>query len=464
MKGLAVIVLAAGLGTRMRSKLVKVLHPVAGKPMLLHTLENLRELKPERVVAVLGHQAEDVRKVLPKDVDVTLQKEQLGTAHAALCGVKRLRGFTGTVMVVSGDTPLLDSETFRSVAARHKRTRSDATVLTAVMERPDGYGRIIRDGGRVARIVEEKDAGPAEKAVLEVNAGTYCFEMRALRAALREVRAENAQKEFYLTDVVEITARKGGKVSVFAAPVPSDALGINSRAELAIAEAAIRKRTNERLMSSGVTIVDPEATYIEPGVIIGRDTVIHPNNHLAGNTVIGECCVLLPGNIITDSTIKDGVLIKGHSVISCACIDESAAIGPFAHLRPGSRIESHAKAGNFVEIKKSLIGAGSKVSHLSYIGDSLVGRDVNIGAGTITCNYDGYEKHTTVIEDGVFIGSDTQLVAPVRVGRGALVAAGTTVTRDVPADAIAISRVPQSNGVNGAKKFRNLRGARKNKG
>lgn len=461
MKGLAVIVLAAGLGTRMRSKLVKVLHPIAGRPMLLHTLDNLLRLKPERIVAVVGHQADAVRRILPPGVTPAPQKEQLGTAHAVLCGLKALRGFDGTVMVVSGDTPLLDADTFKSVVSSHRRSRSDVTVLTAVLDSPRGYGRIIRNGGSVAGIVEEKDASPAEKAVSEVNTGTYCFESRALKAALREVRSENAQKEFYLTDVVAITGRKGGKVRAVAAPRPQDAMGINSRAELALAEAAVRRRANERLMANGVTVVDPDATYIEPGVIIGRDTVVYPNNYITGNTVIGEGCVLWPGNIINDSTIKDGVAVRGYSVITESCIDGGASVGPFAHLRPGSRLEPDARVGNFVEIKKSLIGAGSKASHLSYLGDTLVGRDVNIGAGTITCNYDGFAKHATVIEDGVFVGSDTQLVAPVRVGRGALIAAGTTVTEDVPPDALAMSRAPQRVSEGWAKQYRRQKSAKK---
>ncbi|HEX9860237.1 MAG TPA: bifunctional UDP-N-acetylglucosamine diphosphorylase/glucosamine-1-phosphate N-acetyltransferase GlmU [Nitrospirota bacterium] len=444
MKGLAVIVLAAGLGTRMRSGVVKVLHPVAGRPMLLHTLDHLRALKPESIVAVLGHQAEEVSKVLPEGVLTARQKEQLGTAHAALCGMKKLKGFTGTVMVVSGDTPLLDTETYRSVVSRHRKSKADVTVLTAVLEDPAGYGRIIRDGGNVGRIVEQKDATEAERAVREINTGAYCFQTDALNKALKLVGSENAQGEFYLTDVVHITAASGGKVTGVPAPRPEEALGINSRVELAMAESMLRKRTNERLMASGVTIIDPAATYIEPGVVVGRDTVIHPGNHITGNSIIGERCVLMPGNVITDSTVKDGSTILGYSVISRACVDEYASVGPFAHIRPGSRLEAGAKAGNFVELKKALLGAGSKASHLSYLGDAIIGRDVNIGAGTITCNYDGVNKHQTVIGDGVFVGSDTQFIAPVRVGRGALIAAGTTVTRDVPEDALAISRTKQS--------------------
>lgn len=444
MKGLAVIALAAGLGTRMRSKVVKVLHPIAGRPMLTHTLENVLGLKPERVVAVLGHQSAEVAKVLPSGVESTIQKQQAGTADAARCGLAKLKGFTGTVMVVAGDTPLLDTDTFKAVVSRHRKAKADVTVLTAILPDPTGYGRIIRAGASVARIVEHKDASPEERAVSEVNAGTYCFEVAALASALKKIKPDNAQKELYLTDVIRLTNERGGKVIAVTAPRPEEALGINSRAELAEAESVIRRRINARLMAAGVSIIDPANTYIGPGVIIGRDTVVYPGNYLAGNTIIGEGCTLLPGNIITDSTIKDGVFVMGYSVINESCVDDSAKVGPFAHIRPGSRLERNSRAGNFVEMKKTLLGEGSKASHLSYLGDALIGRDVNIGAGTITCNYDGFNKFQTVIEDGVFVGSDTQLVAPVRVGRGALIAAGTTVTRDVACDSLAISRTRQS--------------------
>jgi bifunctional UDP-N-acetylglucosamine pyrophosphorylase / glucosamine-1-phosphate N-acetyltransferase len=463
-KGLAVIVLAAGLGTRMRSATVKVLHRIAGRPMLSHTLANVLGLKPDRTVVVLGHQSDDVRKVLPDTVEAAIQKEQLGTAHAVICGLKKLRGHKGTVMVVSGDTPLLDAGALKAVATAHRRKRSDITVLTAVLDDPYGYGRIIRNGSGVAAIVEEKDASADQKRINEVNTGTYCFETDTLRSALRKVRAANAQKEFYLTDVVELTSISGGRVSAAQAANPEEALGINSRADLAVAERLLRRKTNRRLMDSGVTMTDPDATYVDTGVIIGRDTVVHPGNHITGNTVIGERCVLMPGNVISDSTIKDGVVVKGYSVITNACVDDGASVGPFAHLRPGSRLEPETRVGNFVELKKTLMGFGSKASHLSYLGDTVVGRDVNIGAGTITCNYDGFDKHTTVIEDGVFVGSDTQLVAPVRLGRGSLVAAGTTVTEDVPPDALVISRAPQNVSEGWAKVWRSRKASRKTKG
>jgi len=453
-KQLAVVVLAAGLGTRMKSSLVKVLHPVAGRPMLLHTLDAVMSLKPDKVVAVLGHQADAVAKILPEGVTTALQKEQLGTAHAALTGLSKLKGFDGTLMVVSGDTPLLGADTFKRLVARHRSAKADVTILTARLADPTGYGRIIRGKGGVLGIVEQKDASAAERAITEINTGTYCFEAGALRAALKKVGSENAQKEFYLTDVAAIVSGKGGKVIGVETDRPDEALGINSRVDLANAEKTVRRRINTRLMESGVTVLDPDTTYIGAGVMIGRDTVVHPGNHITGNTVIGTGCVLMPGNIITDSTLKDGVVVKGYSTVSESCVDEGASIGPFAHLRPGSRVGKDARVGNFVELKKTLMAEGAKASHLSYLGDAVIGRDVNIGAGTITCNYDGFDKYQTVIEDGVFVGSDTQLVAPVKVGRGAVIAAGSTITADVPGDALAISRVPQTNKPGWARKQR----------
>lgn len=445
MKDIAVVVLAAGLGTRMKSKVVKVLHPLAGRPMVLHTLENIMALKPEKVVAVLGHQAKEVAKVLPDGVMTALQKEQLGTAHAAMTGLKKLTGFTGTVVVVAGDTPLLGTDTFRMLLERHRLARAEVSLLTARLADPTGYGRIIRDEAGVSRIVEHKDADDFERAIDEVNAGTYCFEVGALKAALKRVKSENVQKEFYLTDVVEITRARGGRVLGVETDRPEEALGINSRADLAKAEKTVRGWINRKHMDAGVTMTDPDTTYIGPDVVIGRDTIIQPGNHITAKTVIGEGCMLLPGNIISDSVIKDGVTIKGYSVLSDAVVETGAAVGPFAHIRPGSHIGPDAKVGNFVELKKTTLGQGAKASHLSYLGDADIGMDVNVGAGTITCNYDGYGKFRTVIEDGVFIGSDTQFVAPVRVGRGAVIAAGSTVTQDVPEDALAISRTAQTN-------------------
>jgi bifunctional UDP-N-acetylglucosamine pyrophosphorylase/glucosamine-1-phosphate N-acetyltransferase len=461
LKELAVIVLAAGLGTRMKSSLAKVLHPLAGRPMLLHTLDNVLAIKPEKTVTVLGHQAERASAILPDGITIALQKDQLGTAHAALAGLEKLGGFEGMLLLVSGDTPLLGPDTLKGFIGTHEMAGAAVSILTAHLDDPTGYGRIVRDGwGNVVRIVEEKDATPEEKALKEINTGTYCFDIKALESALQKVRADNAQNEFYLTDVVAIANDDGEKVVAVPAGNPEEALGINSRSDLARADRIIRLRINERLMAAGVGMIDPDTTYIDGSVSIGRDTVVYPGNHITGDTTIGEGCTLMPGCIIDKSTIGDGVKIKPYSVLDRAIIEQGAAIGPFAHLRPGSVVGTDARVGNFVELKKTVLGRGTKASHLSYLGDSVIGDDVNIGAGTITCNYDGYNKFQTVIGDGTFVGSDTQFVAPVTVGKGAVIAAGTTVTKDVPDDALAISRSPQTNKNGWAGKNRQIKGTK----
>ncbi len=438
----------------MKSGLAKVLHPLAGRPMLMHTLENVLALKPEKTAVVIGHQAEKVKELLPRGVTPALQKEQKGTAHAAGVGLDALRGADGVLLLVSGDTPLLGAQTLKGLIACHKRKKADITILTALIDEPFGYGRIVREDGKIKKIVEQKDASPSELKLKEINSGTYCFNIKSLKQALRHVRSANAQGEFYLTDVVEIVKRKGGKVAGMPVEEPMSALGINSRAELAAAEGEIRARINRRLMASGVTIIDPENTYISAEAKIAPDTIIHPGNTIDGRTEIGGGCILMPGNIISGSALGAGVIAKGYSVIEDSKIADKAQIGPFAHLRPGSVVGADARVGNFVELKKASLGEGSKASHLSYLGDALVGRNVNIGAGTITCNYDGFSKFRTVIGDDVFVGSDSQFIAPVTVGKGALIAAGSTITKDVPQDALALSRTPQVNKENWAKENR----------
>ena len=438
----------------MKSGLAKVLHPLAGRPMLMHTLENVLALKPEKTAVVIGHQAEKVKELLPRGVAPALQKEQKGTAHAAGVGLDALRGADGVLLLVSGDTPLLGAQTLKGLIACHKRKKADITILTALIDEPFGYGRIVREDGKIKKIVEQKDASPSELKLKEINSGTYCFNIKSLKQALRHVRSANAQGEFYLTDVVEIVKRKGGKVAGMPVEEPMSALGINSRAELAAAEGEIRARINRRLMASGVTIIDPENTYISAEAKIAPDTIIHPGNTIDGRTEIGGGCILMPGNIISGSALGAGVIAKGYSVIEDSKIADKAQIGPFAHLRPGSVVGADARVGNFVELKKASLGEGSKASHLSYLGDALVGRNVNIGAGTITCNYDGFSKFRTVIGDDVFVGSDSQFIAPVTVGKGALIAAGSTITKDVPQDALALSRTPQVNKENWAKENR----------
>lgn len=439
-----VIILAAGLGTRMKSTLPKALHALAGKPLLLHVLDAVAGTAPERVVIVLGHQAELVRAaVAAYDVEIAIQEQQLGTGHAVRQASDAAAAAKGPVMVLCADTPLLTAATLRTLGERHAKRKAAVTLMTAVMDDPTGYGRIVRGRTGVTRIVEEKDATPAQKRIREVNTGIYCFDGAFLLAALGGITNRNAQNEYYLPDAIALARKQRRKVEAVSCGDADEALGINSRMDLSRAENVLRTRTNLRWMRDGVTMLDPARVFIGADVTLGRDTVLYPDVRLEGTTSLGEGCTVYPGARIVDSALGAGVTIKDCCVIERSQIADGAAVGPFAHLRPGTVIGSGARIGNFVEVKKSAIGAGSKANHLSYIGDATVGSGVNIGAGVITCNYDGFKKHQTVIEDGVFVGSDAQLVAPVRIGKGALIAAGATVTRDVPADALAISRVPQ---------------------
>jgi bifunctional UDP-N-acetylglucosamine pyrophosphorylase/glucosamine-1-phosphate N-acetyltransferase len=441
-----VVILAAGLGTRMKSALPKALHPLAGKPLLLHVLDAVAGIVPERTVLVAGHQADLVRAAAAGyDVEIVLQEQQLGTGHAVRQASGAIAAAQGPVMVLCADTPLLTPATLLSLAGRHAKRRAAVTLMTAVMDDPTGYGRIVRGTTGVSRIVEEKDASPAQKRIREVNTGIYCFDGAFLLAALGGITNRNAQNEYYLPDTIALARKKRRTVEAVTCGDADEVLGINSRMDLSRAEAIFRTRTNLRWMQDGVTMLDPATIFIGSGVSVGRDTVLYPNVRLEGATSLGEGCTVYPGARIVDSSLGDGVTVKDCCVIERSRIADRAAIGPFAHLRPETIIGSGARIGNFVEVKKSFIGTGSKANHLAYIGDATVGNDVNIGAGVITCNYDGFRKHQTVIEDGVFVGSDAQLVAPVRIGQGALVAAGATITRDVPAGALAITRVPQEN-------------------
>lgn len=439
-----VIVLAAGLGTRMKSGLPKALHELAGRPMILHVLDAVRGIDPQRVVVVLGHQADRVRAVLDGyAVTTVIQERQLGTGHAVQQAEKAIADAGGPVMVLCADTPLLTPETLRLLAERHNRTCAAVTVMTAMVDNPFGYGRIVRSKGGVSRIVEEKDASAVQKKIREINTGIYCFERNFLLSALGGITTDNAQGEYYLPDAIALARRKRRTVGAVVCPNAEETVGINSRVDLSAAEAILRRRINRHWMLQGVTMHDPETVSIAQGAAVGRDTVLYANVRIEGTTRIGENCVIMSGTRIADSTIGSNVTLKDYCVIEKSEIGEKSSVGPFAHLRSDTVLRPGAQIGNFVEIKKSVIGEGSKANHLSYIGDATVGKDVNIGAGVITCNYDGFQKHRTVIEDNVFVGSDAQLVAPVRIGKGALVAAGATVTRDVPADALAISRAPQ---------------------
>ena len=374
-----------------------------------------------------------------------VQEPQLGTAHALQQAEPLLAGHTGTVVLLSGDVPLLTAATLQQLVETHRGARAAATVVTATVERPYGYGRVVRSRGRIARIVEERDASPAERQIKEINSGIYAFDLAPLFEALRGIAAQNAQGEFYLTDVIAIYRRRKLPVETLLIDNAQDIRGINSRTELAEVSRLVRQKKNEELMAAGVTLIDPATTYIDPDAEIAADTVIHPGVIIEGRTRIGAACEIQGHVRISDSEIGDRVTINNFCVISGAQVAEGAAVGPFAHLRPGTVVETAAKIGNFVELKNTTLGPRSKANHLSYLGDATIGADVNVGAGTITCNYDGVQKHQTVIEDGAFIGSDTQLIAPVHVGKGAYVGAGSSITDDVPAGALGIARGRQTN-------------------
>ena len=439
-----VVILAAGLGTRMKSGLAKALHPLAGRPMIQHILRTAAELEPEKIIVVLGHQADQVRKACDGyKAEFVLQSEQLGTGHAVRQARGAIAAATGPVMILCADTPLLKSGTLTALVELHARFRAAITLITAMAENPFGYGRIVRGKSGVMRVVEEKDATALHKKIGEVNAGIYCFEKKFLLSSLERLGKNNAQGEYYLPDTIELARKKRLVVSALLCGDPDEVMGINSRYDLSRAERIVGARINRKWMLAGVSMHDPDTVFIGSDVTIGRDTVLYQNVRLEGETRLGEGCIVYSGTRIADSTIGNNVSVKDCSIIEESDISTGASVGPFAHLRPGSVIGEKARIGNFVEVKKSTVGKGSKANHLAYIGDTTIGRDVNIGAGVITCNYDGFEKYPTVIEDGVFVGSDAQLVAPVKIGRGALIAAGATITRDVPADALAISRVSQ---------------------
>lgn len=442
-----VVVLAAGQGTRMKSALAKVLHPVAGRPMIEHVLLTAASISPATTTLVVGHQGDAVRRFLASrhNLGFAVQEPQLGTAHALQQAEPVLRGRMGTLVLLSGDVPLLGAATLQRLLTAHQAAKAAATVVTAVVDRPYGYGRIIRTGGRIARIVEERDASPAERQVREINSGIYAFDVAPLFDALRTIAARNAQGEHYLTDLIAIYRRQQRPVETVIVDDPNEIRGVNSRTELAEVSVAMREKKNAELMAAGVTLIDPAATYIDPDVEIGPDTVIHPGVVLQGHTRIGSACEIHAYVRIADTEIADRVTVHNFCLIVGARVAEGASIGPFAHLRPETEVGQSAKIGNFVELKKTSLGARSKANHLSYLGDATIGPNVNVGAGTITCNFDGQKKHQTVIEEGAFIGSDTQLIAPVRIGKGAYVAAGSSITDDVPPAALGIARGRQAN-------------------
>ena len=446
-----VVVLAAGKGTRMKSARSKVLHRVAGQPMIEHVLATAAGLAPKSTTVVVGHQADTLVAALTGFPGLTfvVQEPQLGTAHALLTTESALRGQTGTLVLLSGDVPLLSAKTLQNLVDRHTSARAAATIVTALVDNPQGYGRIVRgsteSGEQIARIVEERDASPAERQIREINSGIYAFSLDGLFDAVRSIAAENAQKEYYLPDLVQIYRRQGLVVETVTVSNPDEIRGINSRIELAAVSRIVRDQKNAELMAAGVTIEDPATAYVDRGVTIGADTILHPGVSLEGRTTIGAGCEIHTGVRIVNSQLGDRVQVFNHCVITDATIADDVNVGPFAHLRNQADVRAHARVGNFVELKKTVLGTGSKAMHLAYLGDAIIGGKVNIGAGTITCNYDGVNKNTTVIEDGAFVGSDSQLIAPVTIGTGAYVGSGTTIREDVPAGALAVSAGKQRN-------------------
>ena len=447
MSDLHVVILAAGKGTRMKSARPKVLHHVAGQPMIDYVMAAALSLDPRTTTVVVGHMKEALQEGLRRypGLRFVTQEPQLGTGHALLQTAPVLEPQTGSVVLLSGDVPLLKRHTLAEAVRTHQESNAAATVLTAMVDQPYGYGRIVRVKGRISRIVEERDASPAQRKIREINSGIYVLSLAPLFQSLRGLASANAQGEYYLTDLISTYRRKRLGVEALVLDDSTETRGINSRSELAEASRIVRQKKNEELMAAGVTIEDPATTYIDEGVVVGPDTVIHPNVHLEGKTQIGQACEIHSGVRIINSTLADRVTVQNHCVIHGGRLATGVTIGPFAHVRPETELGEDVHIGNFVELKKTVVGKGSKAGHLSYLGDAVIGAGVNIGAGTITCNYDGAQKNQTVIEDGVFVGSDSQLVAPVTVGKGAYVGSGTTVRDDVPAGSLAVSAGAQRN-------------------
>lgn len=444
MTNVCAIILAAGKGTRMKSDLPKVMHKIGSLPLIRYVIDAVEEAGIEKIIVVAGHKYEMLQSELEsrKNIEVVLQPEQLGTGHAVMTAEPYLPE-TGDVLVLCGDTPLIRGNTISAMLEKHMQANAEATVMTAELDDPTGYGRIVRDQfGNVASIIEERDADDQHKAIREVNSGTYCFSIPALRKVLTRIGQENSQNEYYLTDAIPEIISHRGKVETTLLADSREIQGINDRKQLAEAAVVMRSRVNADHMIQGVTIIDPALTYIDKTAKIGKDTIIYPNAVIEGCSVVGSGCEIRGCTRITDSIIGDEVRIE-NSVIQNSTIGNNIVIGPFAYLRPGTDLADNVKIGDFVEIKNSVIHEGAKIPHLSYIGDSEVGSKANIGAGTITCNYDGVNKHKTIIGDRAFIGSNTSLVAPVTIGAGAIIGAGSPITKDVPENALGITRANQ---------------------
>jgi bifunctional UDP-N-acetylglucosamine pyrophosphorylase/glucosamine-1-phosphate N-acetyltransferase len=442
-----VVILAAGKGTRLKSALAKVLHRAGGRTLMEHVVRACQPLKARAMIAVVGHQAEDVSAaVAPLGVKTALQQPQRGTGHAMLVARRAIPSRVKFAILLPGDAPLIRTETLAALARAHRESGAAATILSAELENPAGYGRIVRsDGGSVDAIVEESALTGAQRAIREINSSIYCFTLEKLWPCLGSLKPQNAHKELYLTDAIAILRQKGENVQAVLAADPEEVLGCNTRADLAAVDAVFRRRKRAAVMDVGVTIEMPETVLIDPEVTIGEDSRIEPCVQLLGKTRIGSGCTIRTGSVLTDAVLEDNVLVKPHSIVIASHLSCGTQVGPFAHLRDGARLEENARVGNFVEVKKSVLGEGVKSMHLTYLGDARIGAGTNIGAGTITCNYDGVNKNPTTIGKRVFIGSDTALVAPVRVGDGAYVGAGSVITENVPADALGLARGRQVN-------------------
>ena len=441
------VILAAGKGTRMKSELAKVLHRAGGRALVEHVIRACQPLKPGQILTIVGHQAAEVSAVVEAlGSDTVLQQPQNGTGHALQISRRKIRKAAKYVLVMPGDAPLLRTETLKRVVETHHQQQAAATILSAILEDPTDYGRIIRDSeGRVERVVEEKSATPEQRAIKEVNSSIYCFTLEKLWPCLAALKPDNAHKELYLTDAIGLLRQRNEKVLAVVAPDSAEILGCNTRAGLADVDRIFRARKSAELMAAGVTIYLPETVSIDPEVTGGPDSIIEPHCALLGATKIGARCKIGTGSVLQDSVLGDDVEIRAYSALDRARVASHADVGPFARLRPGADIRSHAHVGNFVEVKNAVLHEGAKAGHLTYLGDASIGRESNIGAGTITCNYDGVNKHRTEIGAKVFIGSDSALVAPVRIGDHAYVAAGSTITENVPANALGIARGRQSN-------------------
>ncbi len=443
MKPFKTIILAAGEGSRMKSKKPKVLHKIFNQPMIHHVIAAAKQCGCEKICVVVGHQAEQVKEaILQNDITFALQKQQLGTGHAVMQAMDFLEE-DKNLLILYGDTPLITAESLNELISFHESQNNDVSIVSAIVEDPTGYGHIIRDGqGNFVKNVEHKDASQAEKAIKEINTGIYYFKGSALKKALAQLTNDNAQGEYYLPDTLSILLQSGYRVNALVTNDPSAYFGVNSPVQLAQATAILQKRINQRHMENGVIMLSPETTWIDPSVKIGADTILYPNTILEGNTTIGEDCSIGPNARLTDMTVGNAVQLQSSTAIG-SVIGNGVTVGPFAYIRPDCHIADNVKIGDFVEVKNSIVGKGSKIPHLTYIGDTDAGEKINFGCGTITVNYDGSKKHRTVVEDNVFVGCNANLVAPVTIHKGSYIAAGSTITKDVPENVLAVARARQ---------------------